>query len=255
MKLTFLVLFSAFVIATDAETFNFQNPGTYKFIKDNNTCMSSRVVFELYGAGGGGSCGGHRHDSAGGGGGGYVKIELPLNHKTVYNITVGRGGAGGQDGGDTIVKSSDGTVIIAKGGKGSFGNIAKGGEVHVSSTSTHPTYFSAKGTDGHNSQIVRLDHSRMVFKSGHGGSSYKQTNSLLENGCYIRIIVDYDKIHSNRYSFEINEFTKRVGYGGGGGCWTLEADSNSCLITGNKSFDFYSRGTSGSAGQVTISSY
>ena len=117
-----------------SQVVNFSTSGNFQWTAP---CGVSSIAVYVW-AGGGGGAGANVNYPTGGGGGGGAFIwhgSLPVSPQVTYNLTVGAGGTGGENGngingnGLDGSNSSFGTGLVAGGGKGGKRNpIAEGGE-------------------------------------------------------------------------------------------------------------------------------
>lgn len=159
---------------------NQQSAATYTVKVGANGTLSYLLVG---GGGGGGSQVGSSYSGAGGGGGGgEVKTgTISVTANDIITITVGAGGSAssaityysrGGDGGDTIISSSAGSTVTAKGGKGARSGGAAdltagdGGNLVLSNGTVR------KQGDGFGSDAQKLTSDDQRWQIGGGGAGF-----------------------------------------------------------------------------------
>jgi len=130
---------------------------------------ASEVSVLLVGGGGG-------NGADGGGGGGVIETVFKPTNGTTYTLTVGLGGVGDTNGGDTKFNDSVNDIFIAQGGKAS-GNGRAGGVPSTDITivqalvSYNPTTGGAGGTGGANGGSTKFAAGGLAGSGNDGGGA------------------------------------------------------------------------------------
>ena len=151
-------------------------------VKRRTPFAAAEVLVVAGGGGGGGS-------TAGGGGGGGVLYQTPytLNPSTVYPVTVGAGGLGGQ-------KSNDGAVSNTSGGNSTFDTLtALGGGYGASGKPAGSRHASSGGSGGGGGYYFGDDLIPINNAAGTGGQALREL-FLAIRSLHLRLVLTRQNI-------------------------------------------------------------
>ena len=193
----------------------YQNAGTFSFTVPAGVFSLSMVAV-------GAGAGALNNTQAGGAGALSYKNSFPVQPGDQFTVTVGAGGAPGQDGGQTIIsKVGGGLTIICPGGNtnGTGSNIATGGDFN--NAGAQGTYSSGLIQTGPSTGYIFMGGSGMVYYTvtAPNQPTSEQTGGAVGPGTYVFNGINYTVYQGNSSNFSASLYGQgqnglHVGYGG-----------------------------------------
>lgn len=180
--------------------FESSTPGTYKLTIGRTGLYDVYVIGSGGGAGGGSTQSSHKHAGNGGGGGAGFIGRLSLTGG-VYDVAVGKGGAGGaanskgSDGTASYISLNSKAVVTANGGGGASAARADpasgnyGGSIYTDDTKVVSYSLKSKGNEGGRSDRYDCPPGASLYNGyGKGGTGVYAAKGNNGAGGYVKII-------------------------------------------------------------------